>query len=250
MSVPLVSVVMPAFNASEFIIEAIESVVSQKFKDWELIVVDDASIDDTKEIVEKYSQKYSRIKLISLSVNSGPASSRNFAIDVANGRFIAFLDSDDFWDADFLEKMISFSSSKKTPLVYASYRRLDETSGRYRKDFIVPSEVCYEDLLLTNPISCLTAFYDTSFWGKEYMIDCAREDYTLWLKILKKSKLAYGYKPALATYRIRSESQSRSKLKMAIEQWKVYRDIERIGYIKRVWVFINYSFNGVVKNFL
>lgn len=242
-----VSIITPSYNSEKYIAESISSVLNQTYTNWEMIVIDDFSTDNTKAIVKEFANSDNRIKLVELEKNSGAAIARNRGIELATGRFIAFLDSDDLWLEDFLNKSIYFMVENNYKLVFSSYKRVDDHLNPILNDFIVPDKVCYSDILKTNSISCLTGIYDASKLGKIYMEDVKREDYTLWLKILKKIDFAYGILEPLAMYRIRNNSSSRDKLLMASEQWKVYRHIEKFGFIRSTYYFIFYTINGFKK---
>lgn len=169
-----------------------------------MIIVDDVSPDNSNKIIEEYCKKDSRIKLIKLKENSGPAVARNRAI---KGRYIAFLDADDLWKP---EKQINFMIEKNCALSYSAY----ETMSEEGKIIVPPSKLSYKDILKTNYIGCLTAIYDTQ---KVYMpLIKKRQDYGLWLKILKETDFAYGLDESLATYRLMSNSVSSNKFKIQL----------------------------------
>lgn len=224
-----VSIITPIYNCEKYIKTSVESVLNQTYKDWELILIDDASTDGSLKIITTFID--TRIKVLKLRNNSGPAVARNEGIKEASGRFIAFLDSDDLWLPNFLEKSISFMRTNKHSLVYASCKRVDENLKPLLSDFIVPSKVCYSDLLKTNSIPCLTTIYDTSSLGKVYQKNIPKEDYALWLDILKKIDFAYGIKEPLAMYRMRENSRSRNKFKMIFEQFYIYRRVEKLSLL-------------------
>jgi len=244
----LVSIIMPLYNSSRYLAESIQSVLGQTYKNWELIIVDDCSTDGSYELVLECAKKDSRIKVFKLDRNSGPAVSRNCGIRHANGRFMTFLDSDDVWLPEFLKTSLDLMSEKKIEFCFASYHRCDENLNPLLSDFIVPEKVSYKDILKTNPISCLTAIYDISRMGKLFMPNIIkRQDYGLWLKILKQTVFAYGIKKPLAIYRIRKQSVSRNKVKASIYQWRTYRDVEHISLVKSIYYFIHYAYYGFIK---
>jgi glycosyltransferase involved in cell wall biosynthesis len=244
----LVSIVMPAYNSERFIADSIDSVLRQTYGKWELIVADDKSFDGTCSVVEQFTRRDPRIKLLTLHENNGPASARNAAIEAAGGRYIAFLDSDDLWPPDKLREQITFMAGTGCSLSYTSYIKIDEQGNYIGRAIEAPGRVDYEMMLLSNHIGCLTAVYDAAVLGKYYMPCVPRkEDYVLWLKILKKIKYAYGLKKCLAMHRIRRKSDSSNKIDTAIQQWKVYRDIEKISLIRSVRCYANYAYHGLVK---
>jgi len=243
----LVSIVMPSYNADKFIADAIESVLNQTYAYWELIVVDDGSLDHTNEIVEAYAKQDSRISLIKLKQNSGPAKARNKAIKEAKGRYIAFLDADDLWLPEKLKKQIMFMHKNNLSFTYSSYHLIDE-HGHMFGTFTTREFITYKSMLKTCSVGCLTAIYDTQVLGKQYMPNIAkRQDYGLWLQILKDINGTKGIIEPLATYRVLGNSVSSNKLTAAVYQWKIYRDVENLNLWKSIYYFVHYAFYGIVK---
>lgn len=211
----LVSIITPSYKSEKFISQTIESVLAQTYQNWEMLIVDDASPDNSNEIIEEYCKKDSRIKLIKLEKNSGPAVARNRAIEEAKGRFIAFLDADDLWKPEKLEKQIKFMKEKDCALSYSAYETMSEEGVPQNKFLNPPLKISYEDLLKSNYIGCLKSIYDIQKVGKVYMpLIKKRQDYGLWLRILKKTEFAYGLNEPLAIYRIMSDSVSSNKFKL------------------------------------
>lgn len=243
----LVTIVTANYNAEKFIEDTINSVLAQTYPNWEMIIVDDCSTDSSIKIIEQYTKTDNRIRLIRLDKNSGPAVARNRAIEEANGRYIAFLDSDDLWLPKKLEKQLAFMESNNIAFSYSAYDLIDE-EGSDLGHFSVPEKQSYKDLLKTCPIGCLTAIYDTKILGKVTMpLILKRQDYGLWLKLLKQIEYAYGLNETLAVYRIRKNSISSNKFKAAQYQWKIYRDVEKLGLFKSVYYFLHYAVNGILK---
>ena len=243
-----VSIITANYNGEKYIIDTIKSVLNQTYKNWEMIIVDDASSDNGCNLINDFCKQDKRIRLIKLEQNSGPAITRNKGIEFANGRYITFIDNDDLWHKDFLQIMVSFLEKNDIAFAFASYERKNESLEKDFGTFIVPEKVSYYDILKSCPISCLTAVYDRSKIGKVYMPNILkRQDYGLWLRILKKVKYAYGVKTPLAVYRMRPNSVSRNKLKAASYQWKIYRDVEKLSLIKSCYYFVNYAINGIIK---
>ena len=242
-----VTIIMPSYNSEKFIIESVESVLVQTYSNWELIIVDDCSPDDSNKIITKYVDNDSRIKLIKLQKNSGPAVARNTAIEAANGRYIAFLDSDDVWLPNKLETQINFMHDNDLAFTYSSYRLVGE-DNEHLGVFITKDKISYFYMLKTCSVGCLTAIYDTEKIGKQYMpLILKRQDYGLWLKILKLIGETRGILEPLATYRIRKNSVSSNKVKAAKYQWKIYREIEKLSFLKSLYYFVFYAYNGVTK---
>lgn len=243
----IVSIITPCHNSAQFISEAIESVLKQSFSEWEMIVVDDCSSDNSVELIRFYIKQDSRIKLIELAENSGAAVARNSAIDASLGPYIAFLDSDDLWQADKLKKQIEFMQANDSSFSYSAYEKIDEKGGVIG-GMGVPEKISYIDLLKTNSIGCSTAIYDSHKLGKIYMsTNTKREDFASWLQILKKVDYAYGINEILAQYRVYSTQNSAKKLKMAKENWRLYRDIEKLGLFKSAYYFSHYAVRGALR---
>jgi len=248
-SPPEVSIITANYNCERFIESTIQSVLKQTFTDWEMIIVDDCSTDQGPKIIEKYCQADSRIKLVSLVKNSGPAVARNKAIEQAKGRFIAFLDSDDLWTEDKLEVQISFMKKNNFSLTYTEYVKVNE-DGKVISDVIQrPEKVNYQKMLNSNFIPCLTAIYDSALLGKVYMpLILKRQDYGLWFKILKVTDYAYAINQPLAYYRVRkNDSVSSNKFKSAIYHWKILREVENVPLIKAIYHFMQYALIGYIK---
>lgn len=247
MNEPLVTVITPAYNSAKLIVDTLESVIAQTYQNWELIIADDCSTDDTCRIVDRYAVNDNRIKLIRRKWNAGPAVTRNRAISCGKGRYIAFLDADDTWYPDKLEKQIKFMQDKDIALSYTSYRRVHE-DGRELGFMNAPDFVVYEDILSSNSIGCLTACYDVKKLGKVYMPNIAkRQDLGLWLKILKMVDRAYGIEECLADYYVGVATVSSNKFTAAKYQWRLYREVEKLPYLKALKHFVSYALNGIVK---
>jgi teichuronic acid biosynthesis glycosyltransferase TuaG len=245
----LVSIITPSFGSARFISKTIESVINQNYENWEMIIVDDVSPDSSNEIIERYSRNDSRIRLIKLKVNAGPAEARNRAIKEASGRYIAFLDADDLWAEDKLEKQLKFMSINNVEISYTAFQMINEEASEKVGAFTsVPERVSYEDILKTCHIFCSSVVYDTIHLGKLYMPNIRkRQDFALWLKILKRVRFAYGVDEVLMFYRIREDSVSSNKLKASLYQWMVYRDVEKLPLIKATYYFICYAYFGLKK---
>lgn len=241
-----VSIITPSYNSSKYIYQTVESVLAQTYKNWELIIVDDHSTDDSNKIIEEYCKKDNRIRLIKLKKNVGPALARNRGIEEAKGNYIAFLDSDDLWLPEKLEKQISFMLQNNISLTYSSYYTIDKNGGciGLRK---VKSSISYNDMLKSNHIGNLTGIFNCEKIGKYYMDNVGHEDYTLWLKIMKKIKYTKGIVEPLAKYRITNSSVSANKLKALKWQWNIYRNIIGLNLLKSSYYFAWYVFYAFKK---
>lgn len=249
MNKKLVSIITPMYNSEKYIRQTIESVLNQTYKEWEMLIIDDCSSDNSANIVNEYVQIDNRIKYIRVKENKGVSNARNVGLQQARGRFIAFLDSDDIWDYSKLENQIQFMIEKDCTITFTSYELIDEDSNKLGKVIKVPNEVRYNDLLKGNIIGCLTVMIDKSKIDFDIrMSDDRHEDYILWLSILKKSHIAYGIDKILAQYRKSYTSLSGNKIKSAIWTWNIYRNIEKISLYKSIYYFINYIINGIKKS--
>lgn len=234
----LVSIITPMYKGAALIEETIESVLAQTYPNWEMIIVDDCSPDGGAGIavVEKYVQRDSRIKLIQSKVNKGSSGARNIALKESCGEYIAFLDSDDLWHSDFLQKQLSFMKMKNAQIVFSSYRRIEEnTKEEILKPFIVPDQVNYKSLLKTCPIFPSTVIYNQCVCGKYYFnedMGSLRDDYSYWLAMLKKVDYAFGNKEILVDYRLRKTSVTANKKNVIKPHWNVLRNVEKRSFVE------------------
>lgn len=244
----LVSIITPTYNSEAFILQTIQSVQNQTYENWEMIIVDDCSTDNTANLVIEQSQKDSRITFIRLNINSGPAKARNAGIEKVSGKYITFLDADDIWFPKFIQTSIETILKNQVFFVFSSYRRSNEELEFVYSDFIVPQKVTYTDILKTNSISCLTAFIDIEKLGKKRMPDIfKRQDMGLWLQYLKEIPFAYGIQEPLAIYRIRENSLSRNKSKLLKYQWQFYREVEHLSVVQSCYYMLNWMYKGFIK---
>jgi teichuronic acid biosynthesis glycosyltransferase TuaG len=230
---PQITVVMPAYNAAGFIAEAIVSVQAQTRTDWELVIVDDGSTDATVQIAEDFAIQDARIQVLRQQENAGPAAARNRAIAAGHGRYVAFLDADDRWLPEKLSKQIGFMEDRGHAFTFTAYWRVKEEGHRLSA---AVQSVTYDQLLKGNVIGCLTAVYDRSVLGTCFMPNLpARQDYGLWLDLLKKTPFAYGLDVPLAEYRVTSESLSSSKILVIKYNWQLLRQVERLSILRSMW---------------
>lgn len=238
----LVSIITPLYNGEQFILDTIESVLVQSNQEWEMIIVNDHSTDHSLAIAEECAKNEPRIKVITLPVNSGPAVARNRAIKEAKGRYIAFLDSDDLWHPKKLERQIKFMQENDHAFSFTYYEQMNEQGDSSGKIIAPPDKVNYEDMLKAGHIGCLTAIYDTRKLGKAYMpLIKKRQDYGLWLELLKEEQYAYCLPEVLAFYRVRKSSLSSNKLKLLKYNWKLLREIEHLSVIKSLYYLFRFS---------
>ncbi|MGY8836790.1 MAG: glycosyltransferase family 2 protein [Enterobacterales bacterium] len=242
----LVSIIMPSYNAERFIEESINSVLSQTYQNWELLITDDVSKDNTVAIVKQYAINEPRIRLVEKSNNDGAGVARNDSILRAKGRYIAFLDSDDLWVHEKLSKQISFMQNNNVPFSYTGYQKFTGDK-KLLGEIIPPAEITYNELLNSNVIGCLTAIYDCQAIGKQYMPTIRkRQDMALWLHILKLTPKAVGLQESLAHYRV-DVGMSSNKAEMLKWQWRLYREVEQLSVIKSLKHFVIYALKGYLK---
>lgn len=242
----LVSIVMPAFNASRFIAAAIESVLSQSHHDWELLVVDDCSTDNTLEIVRDYANTDDRIHILPLAINQGVTAARNHALANARGRYIAFLDSDDLWEPQKLSQQLAFMKTAGVSICYSAYQRIDQNGVKLGK-VVPPLQTDYKNLLKGNVIGNLTGIYDAELLGKEMFQPYKHEDYVAWLALIKRAGHAAGIAQSLASYRVYAGSVSSNKIKTLGWQWRIYRECERLGPVYSGWLMLHYAVRALFK---
>lgn len=243
----LVSIIMPSYNSEKFIKETLDSVVMQTYKNWELIIVDDCSTDNSLKIIEQYDDN--RIKVIKNQKNSGAAVSRNNAIEAAAGRWIAFLDSDDVWHKDKLYRHLEFMYNSNTAFSFTHYSVIN-SENRLVTDFSPKKDSYgYRAILKHCYIGCSTVIYDSERLGKFYMPTDAvkREDFACWLKILKTGEKAVCFHESLTTYRVHSNSVSSNKFKIIKFQWNVYRKVEKLSFFKSLYYMCHWAIRGVLK---
>ncbi len=252
---PAVSIITPMHNSAAYLAETIKSVQAQSLTDFEMLLVDDCSIDTSVQIVQSFSHTDSRIKLLRLTRNSGAAVARNTAIEAATGRYIAFLDSDDLWLPSKLEHQVIFMQKYGLPFSWTSYELVNEF-GAVQGMQPAARELSYTSLLRKQGvIGCLTAMYDTSFYGKQYMPNIRmRQDYGLWLRLLREAAahkwMCDGLPEVLGQYRVHGRAMTYNKARAAYYQWRLYRDVERLSFMATLSCFARYILNGVLNKFL
>jgi glycosyltransferase involved in cell wall biosynthesis len=222
----LVSIITPLYNAEKYIAETISSVQNQTYFNWELIIVDDSSTDTSVEIAEAFSKKDARIKLVKSEVNSGAAVCRNRATEMANGQFIAFLDSDDLWHPEKLQKQLSFMALKNCDVSFTSYLHIDENSKPLNKRIKALKSLSYDKQHSNNYIGNLSGMYNASVLGKIIAPNIRkRQDWAVWLEAIKRSgKPALGLQEDLAYYRVRQGSISAKKVHLVSYNFQFYRN--------------------------
>jgi teichuronic acid biosynthesis glycosyltransferase TuaG len=244
---PLVSIITPSWNVERLIGETIASVQAQTFADWELLIADDCSTDSTAAVIESHAASDPRIKLIRQPRNGGPALARQAAIEQAQGRFIAFLDSDDLWLPAKLERQIAFAREHRAALSFTAFRRINEDGSVTGRLISVPASLTYDQLLRNTAIATLTALVDRDIAGPIEMKNEGYDDFCLWLSILKSGHVAYGLNEDLARYRVRGVSVSSRRMRAAGWVWYIYRNVERLSLVKSAWCFAHWSARAWLK---
>lgn len=247
---PLVSIVTAAYNSEKTIVNTIQSVIGQKYGNWEMIIVDDGSTDRSVELINNFIKSDCRIRLLINTENRGAAGARNRGLEEAGGKYITFIDSDDIWREHFLSSTIALMEKEGYPFVFSSYQRISEDGCKSFGNFIVPDRVSYSMLLKTNYIPCLTAVYNSEVIGKRYFDTNVPlfEDYLYWLAILKEGYTAQGQKEVLAQYRVRKGSVSRNKRVSYRYIWAIHKYI-KIPFCRRVYLLLCYTAHGIRKNY-
>lgn len=247
---PLVTVVMPNYNGHRFVEQAIESVLNQTYGNFELIVVDDCSNDDSLMLIHEKANTDARIQVIEQKQNAGVANARNVGIREAKGEYIALLDDDDLWTEDKLERQLALAQ-KGADIVYCSYDFIDEENRTIKKPFIVPKQTDFNKMLSSSVISCSTSFIKTELMqAHPFNPEFYHEDYVLWMELLRNGKIAYGEQKVLAHYRQVTGSRSNKKGNAAKERWHTYRRALRLNVVVSAWAFMRYAVNGVMKYYL
>ena len=244
----LVSIITPCYNSSLFLDDCINSVLDQSYSKWELLIVDDASTDNSKSIILQYSKIDNRIKPIFLDKNIGAPASRNIALKNAIGDYIAFLDSDDLWLNEKLAIQLRFMLNKNINFSFSSYHTVSQNGLILGKKIVAPSQISYNEYLKNTIIGCLTVMLKRSHF-KDLQMPLLRSshDMALWLNLLRKGENAYGIKKSLAKYRIVNSSNTSNKFKAASDVWIVYRSREKLGFIFSLYNLFFYIFNALKK---
>ena len=244
----LVSIITPSYNSSKFIEECVNSVLLQSYSNWELLIVDDFSDDNSKELLLSLEKKDERIKVTFLDNNIGAAKARNVAIRQARGKYIAFLDSDDFWKKNKLEKQIKFMEKEDIAFSFTAYNPMSEDGSISFPAIKAPYKIDYFAYLKNTIIGCLTVVIDKEKVGDfEMPIIKSSHDMALWLLIMKRGFDAYGLNESLAKYRIVSTSNTANKWRAAYDVWKIYRQFEKLSFFYSIWCFLNYAFNAIIR---
>ncbi len=245
-----VSVIMPIYNSEKFLEETVLSVLNQTSKNFELLVVDDCSSDCSYELIKEIALNDSRIRTFQLKCNSGAAEARNKALSEAKGRFITFIDADDLWDNDKIEKQLSFMKDNSVGFSCTSYRVIDEDGNDLNKKIHMKKKVDYHGFLANNLLQTVGIMVDTNQIGKN-LIKMPnlrrRQDAATWLQILKQGNICYGMPDVLASYRRVKGSLSSNKIKAVSGVWYMYRNVEELPVLYSGYIFVRYALLAVWK---
>lgn len=247
----MVSIIMPSYNCSSYIERTINSVLAQTYENWELIVVDDCSTDDTYEKLKGFESKDIRIKILLSESNSGAAAARNKALKSAEGEYIAFLDSDDTWEVTKLQKQISFMKTNNYLFTCTYYDKINESGDSLNRIITYKKRGTYSDLLKNCPGNS-TVIYNASGIGEKVYISNIkkRNDYLMWLKVIKKTDKLYCLDEVLSSHRIRNGSLSKNKFSLIKYHWEIYREKELLGFIYSLYLVLYWVAKPIFKKIL
>ena len=242
-----VSIVVPVYNAKDCISDTIMSVLKQSYTDFELLLVDDASTDGSRKIMENFLSD--RVRILGNTEEKGAAGARNTGIKSATGRFVAFLDADDLWDPEKLSKQIDFIKKKDAAFSFTGYEFADEEGHGLGKTVRVPETISYREALKNTTIFTSTVMFDMNRLRKEdiLMPYVKREDTATWWKVLKKTDVAYGLDESLTLYRRMGNSLSSNKIEAVRRIWNLYRKTEKLGFIYSIYCFCNWAYRAVAR---
>lgn len=245
---PLVSIITPCYNAASYIGETIESVLAQTYTNWEMLIVDDCSTDKSKETILSYIAKDDRIKYFKTITPSGsPAVPRNIGLDNSHGEYVAFLDADDLWLPEKLEKQVEYCIKSGDRFVYSDYEKIDLKGNKNNRLIKMPPKSTYWDVLETCTIPCLTVLIAKDLIGTHRFRSIPKEDFAFWLELLKQGEEAFNQGEVLALYREQPNSRSSNKFKMIRNQWYVLRRIERVKPLIAIYFMVTFLTHGLLK---
>lgn len=240
-----VSIITPVYNSGKYIENTIKSVLEQTYPNWEMIIADDCSKDETASIIEQFRDP--RIKYFRLEKNSGAAIARNLALNRVQSKYIAFLDADDMWKPEKLDKQLDFMIKNKIGFSFTGYEILREGENKIIK---VPKRLNYNQFMKNTVIGMLTVMINTEIVGEVRLVDIRKDhDSMTWAKLLREGNIAYGLDESLAYYRKVEGSISNNKLKAVMNHWKNCRQIEKLSILRCAYYFIFYILNAVKKHY-
>lgn len=251
LSTPVISVITPVYQSAQYIDETVASVLGQSFSDLELILVDDGSTDGSLERCQYWAERDSRVVVLKSPQNQGAAASRNQAMEAANGDYVAFLDSDDVWAPEKLNRQYQFMKEQACDFSFTAYQMENEAGESLGTVDTSQQQTAfsYQDMLKKQAtLGCSTVMLKRSAIGSLRMPDIRTgQDYAFWLLLLKQGLLAYLLPEPLTRYRVRQGSISRNKVRKAQRQWQIYRRLERLGVFQSAWYFAFYAVRAVFR---
>lgn len=245
----LISIVVPVYNAERFLEETVKSVRNQTYQTWELLLVDDCSTDQSREIALRLEREDARVHLVRQGTNQGAAAARNRGVQEARGRYLCFLDADDIWEPEKLQKELAFMQERQAGFVFTGYEFADETGVGLGKIVNVPNQITYREALKNTTIFTSTVMFDRNLIEDEsiYMPQIPSEDTATWWQILKRYGIAYGLNENLVKYR-RSENTLSSNKWIAIQRiWNLYRKQEGFSVIKSMYCMFFWAVRAVLR---
>ena len=245
----LISIVVPVYNAERFLDDTIKTVQDQTYDNWELILVNDCSKDNSVEVIKKHMKKDKRIKLFLQEKNGGAALARNRGVEEASGRYLCYLDADDKWANDKLEKQLKFMQEHECEFSFTSYQFADENAVPNGSIVHVPEKINYNQALKNTTIWTSTVMFDLTKLDKEdvKMPNVKSEDTACWWKILKKIDYAYGLDEILSFYRRTAGTLSSNKFEAIKRIWNLYRNVEHLNIFKSAYCFCGYAVRAVLR---
>ncbi len=248
----LISVVTPVYNAEKYLEDVYNSLSEQSHQDWEWLVTEDCSSDNSFEMLKSIAERDPRVKLSRNNENSGAAVARNVSLERASGEYVAFLDADDCWLPNKLEKQLAFMLKTNSTFCCHNYHMIDET-GKFMKEVGVPEYVKFENLLAYNPLGISFVMLKRSVIG-DIRFDVTlkrRQDWVFWYHLIQKEKVCHSTSEVLGSYRKDSiHSISKNKFHMALIQWKMYRNYFHLGFFRSIKSFLQYATYGITKHYL
>jgi len=244
----LISIITPCYNAANTIRDTIESVLAQTYNNWEMLIIDDCSTDNSSSIIQSYSIQDSRIKYFKTKEPSGsPSAPRNIGIDNAAGDYIAFLDADDIWFPNKLEDQLTYLISHKCKFVYSNYEKINSAGERNNRIILMRKTTNFWDILESCTIPCLTVLLCRECVNGLRFPDTPKEDYVFWISILRRGIIAYNTGQIHALYREQKNSRSSNKIRMIIYQWIILRQIEGVKVIPALYFMLTYIIQAIYK---
>lgn len=244
----LVSIITPVYNKERYLAQTVDSILAQTWADWELWLMDDGSTDGSPALCRAYEARDGRIHYRRLARNGGAAAARNEGLRLAGGDYVAFLDADDLWKPEKLEKQMAFMSDKEKAFTFTAIEMIDETGALRRGKRPVPASVDYRFLLSNTVIACSSVVIDRGRVGAFSMPDVRKgQDFATWLSLLRGGRRAYGIDEALVRYRLVPGSVSSNKFGALARTWRIYREVEGLPLLPAAWHFTRYAWNAAKK---